>query len=75
MNYSEYSSKQIREIRDIESRLESISRWFRDRCFREAPTDELEAVAAAIKWNAPMADADKALLTARRLIESHSGEE
>jgi len=70
MDYSEHSSKQMRELKDIESRLELISRWL-----REAPIDELEAVEAAIEWNAPMADADKALLTARRLIDSHSGED
>jgi len=70
MDYSKHSSKEIRKLRDIESRLAIITQWF-----REAPTDELESVEDAIKWNAPIADADKALSTARRLIDSHSGED
>lgn len=56
---------EIRQLKELEARLTQIKRWF-----SEAPIDELEAVEAAIECNAPMADAEKALSTTRRLLES-----
>lgn len=59
------SSDKIRQLKELEARLTQINRWF-----NEAPIDEIEAVESAIERNVPMADAEEALATARRLRAS-----